>query len=117
MTDSTAPEKETTTPTCFKEWLNGLKEANHKIRWLMFMFHTLMPDAQLPEFSYFGLVSNRIGHERMAGLIWRVSMSPPSGDVVKYIISASKTGFKVEEKSTPNLKKYRRIRNNILDQV
>lgn len=89
--DSSEPEASeglAPTPVTFQGWLNLIRERTGRRRTttLRWMFRTLFPSHEPPEYSYVAKVSKEVGGpERLAQLLWEYSSRPPVGDVLAYL--------------------------------
>jgi DNA-binding MarR family transcriptional regulator len=76
------------TPVTFEGWLDLVRRrtGRQRITTLHWMFKTLYPGHEPPEYGYLAQVARRVGGpERLAQLLWEYATRPPVGDVLAYL--------------------------------
>lgn len=92
--DAPAPDGATSAPATFSEWQALVQEppdGSNRHAVLRWMFETLYPGRDPPDYGYLGKVAREVGGAgRLADLLWQHSTRPPNGDVLRYILGRVK---------------------------
>lgn len=78
-------------PITMDGWLDLIEKANNKVAALHFMYRTLFPNHDVPDYKYVGRVARDVGgHPRLGQLLWIACGYRPTGDALRYVKGMNK---------------------------